>query len=240
MNKLFRCGALAAALAGLAAPAAAGEIKLTITNGRVTLVAQDATVRQILAEWERVGQTQIENAEKMLGAPITLELQDVPESKALEILLRSAAGYVVAPRVAGQAGVSGYGRVVILATSQAPVVPVSAPPSFNPRQVPQQIMPPVNSDPDQEPQNMMAPPEQQFPGVPDQPQPNVPGMQPDIPGMQPQQPPGPLTAPRPGPLPAPPAGPGNPFQPQPNVRPPGTPGGPGGVPQPNKPGGGGI
>ena len=45
-----------------------------MANGRVTLVAKDVTVREILAEWARVGQTRIVNAEKLTGGPVTLEL----------------------------------------------------------------------------------------------------------------------------------------------------------------------
>ena len=36
---------------GLSA-AASADVQLTIQNGRVSLVAKDATLRQILAEWE--------------------------------------------------------------------------------------------------------------------------------------------------------------------------------------------
>jgi len=32
-------------------------LQLTIQDGRVSLIAKDATVRQILAEWARIGQT---------------------------------------------------------------------------------------------------------------------------------------------------------------------------------------
>ena len=59
-------------------------------NGRVSLVAKDATVRQILAEWARVGQTKIVNVERVPGGPVTLELTNVPEAQALDVLLRVA------------------------------------------------------------------------------------------------------------------------------------------------------
>ena len=39
--------------AAAVALALAGELKLTIANGRVTLIAQDVPVREILAEWAR-------------------------------------------------------------------------------------------------------------------------------------------------------------------------------------------
>ena len=33
----------------------AGEVRLSIKDGRVNLAARDATLREILVEWERVG-----------------------------------------------------------------------------------------------------------------------------------------------------------------------------------------
>jgi hypothetical protein len=50
---------------------------------------------------------------------VTLELTDLPERQALDILLRSVAGYIVTERQ-GAGGVSALGGVVILATSNAP------------------------------------------------------------------------------------------------------------------------
>ena len=82
------------------APAARADVQLTLRNGRVTLVARDATLRQILTEWARVGKTTIVNVEKIPGGPLTLELRDVPESEALDILLRTLSGYLAAPRPA--------------------------------------------------------------------------------------------------------------------------------------------
>ena len=52
--------ALAATLA--ASSTASAEIQLTIRDGRVSLVAKDATVRQILGEWARIGQAKVINA----------------------------------------------------------------------------------------------------------------------------------------------------------------------------------
>jgi hypothetical protein len=98
-----------------------GDLKLTIANGRVTLSAQDVPVRQILDEWARVGQTKIVNADKLVGPPVTLELRDVPEGRALETLLRSASGYVLKPREAQATGASLY-VVVIMPTSRPPAM----------------------------------------------------------------------------------------------------------------------
>ena len=69
-------------------------------NGRVTIIADNVPLRQILQEWARVGQTKIVNADKLAGPAhnVTLQLIDAPERDALDILLRSASGYIAAPR----------------------------------------------------------------------------------------------------------------------------------------------
>ena len=83
---------------GSSATASAQQVQLAIENGRVTLVAKDATIRQILTEWARVGQTKVVNVEKIPGGPVTLELTNVSEDEALDVLLRSVSGYMTAPR----------------------------------------------------------------------------------------------------------------------------------------------
>ncbi|RPJ84168.1 MAG: hypothetical protein EHM13_05510, partial [Acidobacteria bacterium] len=97
-------------LLAAASPASAGEVKLQIRNGRVTLEASNATVREILAEWARVGGTRFVNAERVPGGPVTLLLTDVPEAKALDTVLRSVSGYMAAPRPAAAPGASVYDR----------------------------------------------------------------------------------------------------------------------------------
>ena len=61
-------------------------------GGRVTLVAKNATIRQILAEWERVGQTKVVNGDRLPGGLLNLELTNMPEQQALDIILRSVSG----------------------------------------------------------------------------------------------------------------------------------------------------
>ena len=127
--------AIASLLVALAltAPAAAADLQLSLRNGRVTLVARDVTVREILAEWARVGQTTIVNGETLAGGPIALEFVDVPERAVLDVLLRSAGGYVAATRPSPVEAASMYDRVIVMATTTR--VPSSglspvAPPAF--------------------------------------------------------------------------------------------------------------
>src|SRR5262249_41948192 len=103
----------------VAAPAFA-DVQVSIRDGLVTIVAKDATVRQIVAEWARVGQARVVNVERIPGGPITLELRDVPEAQALDTLLRASAGYLAAPRAAIASNLSHFDRVVIMPTSSAP------------------------------------------------------------------------------------------------------------------------
>jgi hypothetical protein len=119
-NMQFRTAfALAAMLLGIAATSSAQAVSLQFNNGRVTLNAQNAPVRTILVEWARLGGTRIVNGDRVGGAPVTLELTDVPERAALDILLRSAAGYIATARQE-PGGPSSFGGVVILATTSAP------------------------------------------------------------------------------------------------------------------------
>jgi hypothetical protein len=230
MKKSLSILACAALFTFASSSAFAGELRLSIGNGRVTIVAQDVTLRQILDEWGRVGQTVVVGADKLVGPPVTLELHDVAEGRALETLLRSASGYIAKPR-SGAAGASAYDRILIMPTSRPPAVS-AVPQPFNARPQPQVVMPNVIDDDMESPiaPPGTLPPQQQMMQFPGQPPPMQPGMnQNQPPGLnQPQ-----MTAPRPGQLPAPPNVPGQPYQMMPPapIRPPGAPGMP--------PGGGG-
>jgi len=125
-GKLLSVCSLALVLA-LPGSAIAGEVRLTIHDGRVVLSARDATLRQILLEWERVGGTRIVNRDRVPGTLLTLELVDVPERQALETLLRSTAGYVAAKRLDPASGGSEYSRIILMpgAAVFAPAGPAS-------------------------------------------------------------------------------------------------------------------
>ena len=104
----------------VAAPAAAQQLTLSFAEGgRVTIDATSVPVRTILTKWAELGGTKVVGAERVSGAPLTIKLVDVPESQALETILRSVAGYMAAPRSVGT-GASTYDRILILATSSVP------------------------------------------------------------------------------------------------------------------------
>jgi hypothetical protein len=155
-----------------AASTASADVQLTMQNGRVSIVAKDATVRQILTEWARVGHTKIVNVERIPGGPMTIELNNVTESHALEVLLRAMSGYIAAPRpvdAAGQAAnLSRFDRIIVMPTlaSARPATASAAPPPVF-QQSPQfQQQPQVaDDDPDDEQPspNVAVPPQMRGP-----------------------------------------------------------------------------
>ena len=72
-------------------------VSVQFSAGRVTGRAERAD-QTILEEWARLGGATIVNGERVAGAPVTLELTNVPERQALDVILRSVAGYMLAPR----------------------------------------------------------------------------------------------------------------------------------------------
>jgi hypothetical protein len=110
----------AASLLVFAAAPAYADVQVSIHDGLVTIVAKDATIRQIVAEWARVGQAKVVNVERIPGGPVTLELVNVPETQALDTLLRTAAGYVAAPRAVFASNLSHFDRIIVMPTSSAP------------------------------------------------------------------------------------------------------------------------
>jgi hypothetical protein len=116
---------------GIIVPAAGAgpSVRLTIRDGSVWLAADRATASEILAEWARVGQTRIINGERVPGGPMTLELNGVPEQQALEVVLRSASGFLALARSIARADASSpsmtsrFERIMVLPVSTAPPAP---------------------------------------------------------------------------------------------------------------------
>jgi hypothetical protein len=143
----YRTFALAVVLMGCTALADAQQpLQLQIAGGRVTLHAQNIPVRTILMEWARLGGAKIVGGDRVVGAPVTLDLENVAERQALDIILRGVSGYMLAAREPGAAGASMYDRIMILPTSAAPrnPPPTAATPIFNaPGGIVRPIMPRV-------------------------------------------------------------------------------------------------
>lgn len=111
-------------------PCWAGGLTLSIRNGKVSLDAQEVTLRQILAEWARVGKTQIVNLERVASPPMTLKFDGIPEKQALDIVLRSVPGYMAAPRATAVADASIYDRILIMPTTTAVATARPSSPGF--------------------------------------------------------------------------------------------------------------
>jgi hypothetical protein len=105
------------------------DVQLSIRDGRISIVAKDATVSQILAEWAKVGQTKIVNGEKIPRDPITIELENVSEERALDVVLRTASGYITASRAVAVPNASRFDRIIVMPPS---VVPTPPPPGAAP------------------------------------------------------------------------------------------------------------
>jgi hypothetical protein len=95
---------------------AAAQVALTIADGQVSLVAENATVEQILDEWARVGETQFVNADRVPGGRLTVRLDQVSENEALDVVLQSAAGFLAVAKRA-PAAKSRFDRILILPTT---------------------------------------------------------------------------------------------------------------------------
>jgi hypothetical protein len=135
----------------VALPASAQQLTLDIRDGLVTMTATNVPVRQVLAEWARVGGTRVVGGDRIAGAPLTLSFEGLPEAKALDIVLRGAAGYMAAARPVPGAGRSIYDRILVLATSTPPAGGAAATaagnrPAANRFGVPPAVEPPDQAD----------------------------------------------------------------------------------------------
>jgi hypothetical protein len=106
------------------------QLSLELRNGLVTLTARDVSVREILAEWAKVGRTKVEvvNGGQVPGGPITLQMAGVPERQALDTILRSVSGYMAAPRPQVIPDASVYDRIMVMATARTALATPSASP----------------------------------------------------------------------------------------------------------------
>jgi len=161
--RVFSTLALAGGMCLALGSQAFADVRITMREGRVSLSAKDATVRQILTEWARVGRTQIVNVERIAGGPITIEFTNVPEAEALDMLLRSLSGYMVAPRAVAIADASNFDRIIVMPTSASPRPAVSASASAPPPPAPFGQMngimqPPQEDDNNQAPGAVQLPP----------------------------------------------------------------------------------
>jgi hypothetical protein len=186
---------------GSAASASAQVLSLEFNDGRVRLTAENVPVSRILAEWARVGGTQIVNGERVPGPPVTLQLVDTPEQQALDVVLRGAAGYMAVARDVNSDGASALGKILVLPTTSRAAAAQAAPPPPPPNQFQRVEQEPVEIE--EAVENPPGPP----PGFPRR---GAPGL--NLPQGRPPSEDDERNDDDPGPAPPPPAPtPGNPF-----------------------------
>jgi hypothetical protein len=156
MMTLKRFVVVATALIACAIPMRAQstrKLDISFNAGRVTLVAENVTVAEILGEWSRKGGSKIVNAERLPGGPVMLtEFKDQPEADVLRTLLREAPGYGAAMRTAAPAGGSTVQTVFILAVRTQVPSASSAPMASQVQQSPSPVAAPrlIQGSPDDE------------------------------------------------------------------------------------------
>src|SRR4029077_15761474 len=98
-----------------------------------------------LAEWAKIGQTKVVNVERISGAPLTIQLENVSEQKALDVVLREWSGYMAAPRAIAVANASRFDRIIVVpasivrsASAPPPTANVSASSAYQAPAYPQQ------------------------------------------------------------------------------------------------------
>jgi len=165
--------------------ASAGPLRMEFANGYVTISASDVPLRQLLTEWGRLGKTRVVNGEKVGRALLTLELAHVPEKQALEIVLRSVPGYLVAQRSTAIQGGSQYDRIVVMPGTVAPPTRNAAAPPAPPPPIQQVQAPPMPVEDQDQP--VQEAPEQASAEQEEQPQPTAPQLL-QQPGFQPMPP----------------------------------------------------
>lgn len=111
---------LAAALIFWTADAHAQVLALQLHDGRVTLHAKEVPITLILQEWAKAAEATIVNVDRIPGGLVSLDLVDVDERTALDIVLRNAVGYILVERQTPNSA-STFDRILVMAaTAPAP------------------------------------------------------------------------------------------------------------------------
>jgi hypothetical protein len=125
--------AAAALILGVPAMSEARQVQgveMVFADGRVSLGVEKALVTDVLAEWSRIGKTEVFGAELVKERVVTgVKLEDVAEGEALEAILGKAFGFVEMV-TSPERGLSTIRRIVIgtaLPPDMKPVDPSVAP-----------------------------------------------------------------------------------------------------------------
>lgn len=92
----------------------ARHLELKFNSGKVTLIAQGVSVRDIMAEWARQCGCLVEGTDRLpAGSTMPIEFDDQPEAVVLDSLLRGAGGYLLGPKAPDSRGASMYGSIAV-------------------------------------------------------------------------------------------------------------------------------
>jgi hypothetical protein len=117
VNKAIYSTAIALLLCSTPAQAQMPGVTLAFNDGTVTIAASDALLSDVLAEWARVGGTEISGAERLPAARVTISLAGVPEAEAIDAVLGSTAGYISALRSDAAPGTSWLRKLQVVVSS---------------------------------------------------------------------------------------------------------------------------
>jgi hypothetical protein len=127
-SRSLTCGLVVLLVLAAALPAGAGEVLFSIRDGRVTLVARNAPISDILAVWEKEGRTKIVARERVQGVVTSLEFANEPEAAALATVLRNVTSYIAAKHAVAPADASIY-RCIVINPAPAPAYVAQAAPA---------------------------------------------------------------------------------------------------------------
>lgn len=149
VRRVFVASALAFLTFFAAGARLRAEVRVSMHDGRVSLSAKDATLKDILEAWSAAGHTSFMHLDSVnMPERLTLELNDVSESDALALLLRPLSGYITVKRTAMVPNASAFDRVVLLPVSvgnqNTAVINTAATP---PRVVPPPLAPQPSAPP---------------------------------------------------------------------------------------------
>lgn len=113
LTSIFVSAAFLAAAAVATAEPRQSSILVSFADGHVTVVATGASAADILAEWGRVGKTEIIGLDRLSGRHLMLTLKGVDESAAIEEILGSGYGFAASVKTVHDGTVSRFTRLVV-------------------------------------------------------------------------------------------------------------------------------
>jgi len=133
IRRCLRLCALAVMFWPAGTAAQESHVSVSVGEQGVTLEAVNATLRDVLAEWARVGGFRLLDYDTLDARTVTVQLANVPEREALNILLRDIGGYVLGARRAGDSGRSQFGSLLVVSGNarsprQGALAPLPPPP----------------------------------------------------------------------------------------------------------------